>query len=199
MEVTRSNPGAFKVIAAALKELDGKQVRAGWFESAKYEDGTLVAGIAALQEKGGVIQHPGGTPYKIGADGKAVFVTKAAGAGLPVTKAHSITIPPRPFMQPTVDRESNNWIKIMGEGAKAVVRGATTARDVLEALGLNAQEEIRRSISLVVSPPLKKATIAARLRKRADKKHVGLLDKPLEDTRTMWDTVQHTVEDDTAS
>lgn len=60
-----------------------------------------------LHEKGGTIPHPGGTPYMV-IKGKAKFVTKAAagkyfaktGRELPVTKAHTITMPKRPFLKP---------------------------------------------------------------------------------------------------
>jgi len=59
-----------------------------------------------LHEYGGTIQHPGGTPYRI-VKGKARFVSneKAAayfaktGRELPRTKAHSITMPARPYLR----------------------------------------------------------------------------------------------------
>lgn len=194
--VTRSNPQAFAVIAARLKELDGKVAKAGWFGSSKYADGTPVAYIAAVQENGAVINHPGGTPYKIGPDGRAVFVPKSEGAGLSVTKPHTIVIPPRPFMRPTATRETPNWLDIMAQGAKQVVRGTMSGLDVMNRLGLNAAAEIARSITLVTTPPLKPATIAARRRRLSDKATVGLLDKPLVDQGKMLAEVTHTVEND---
>lgn len=36
----------------AVKDLDGLECRVGWFESAKYEDGTSVAYVASIQEFG---------------------------------------------------------------------------------------------------------------------------------------------------
>ena len=51
-KVTRSNPKAFATLDVALKNLEAKQVRAGWLESAKYPDGTPVAYVAAIQELG---------------------------------------------------------------------------------------------------------------------------------------------------
>ena len=51
-QVRRSNPSAFATINAHLKELDGKQARAGWFENAKYENGVSVAQVAMWQEFG---------------------------------------------------------------------------------------------------------------------------------------------------
>lgn len=195
VRVTRSNPQVFKQLSARFKELDGKAAKAGWFPSSVYENGTPVATAAAGNEFGQTINHPGGTPYKIGEDGRAVFVKKSEGHGLPVTKPHTIIIPPRPFMRPTAVREKNNWIAIMRNGAKAIMAGKATGYQVMDALGLNAAAEIARSITQVFSPPLKKSTIRARLRERADKQTVGLLDKPLENTRLMLDSVNHTVED----
>lgn len=63
------------------------------------------APYARIHEFGGVINHPGGTPYFIGKDGKAVFVSKSGyGAyhNLPVTKPHEIVMPERPYMRPAV-------------------------------------------------------------------------------------------------
>lgn len=51
-EIKRSNPKAFETILSGLKALDGLQGRVGWFPSAKYEDGTPVAYVMALNEFG---------------------------------------------------------------------------------------------------------------------------------------------------
>lgn len=51
MAVRRTGPGVARLVAA-LKELDGLQAKTGWFETAKYEDGTPVAYVAAVQEFG---------------------------------------------------------------------------------------------------------------------------------------------------
>lgn len=194
-KVTRSNPKAFETLIARVNELDNKQSKAGWFESSVYPDGTPVAYVAAIQEYGAHIDHPGGTPYKIGADGRAVFVSKAEGEGLPTTKAHAIIIPPRPFMRPTVDREKKNWLEIMRNGAKAILNGLSSGQTVMDALGQRASADIARSITLVQSPPLKASTIAARLRKKSDKVNVGLLTKPLVDSGKMYEEVTYVVED----
>lgn len=57
---------------------------------------------AAIQNFGGTIKHPGGTPYwsSVERPGLAEFVSKAVGAkyNLPVTKPHDIKIPARPYM-----------------------------------------------------------------------------------------------------
>jgi hypothetical protein len=52
-EIKRSNPKAFEILIAKLKELEGIETRVGWFPSAKYdESGTPVAYVAAIQEHG---------------------------------------------------------------------------------------------------------------------------------------------------
>lgn len=44
--------GPLKQLEKQLKAAHNKQLKAGWFESAKYDDGTPVAGIAAQNEFG---------------------------------------------------------------------------------------------------------------------------------------------------
>jgi hypothetical protein len=51
MRVTRK-AGKVEALRQAVAGLDGAQARVGWFESAKYEKGQPVAGIAAVQEFG---------------------------------------------------------------------------------------------------------------------------------------------------
>lgn len=195
-EITRKVSGqSLKVVAAGLRSLSGKTASAGWFATSHYETpdgkGVPVALVAATQEYGAHISHPGGTPYKIGADGKAVFVSKAEGAGLPVTKPHEIVIPPRPMLRPTVLRETQNWLEILASGSRSVMAGRTTADNVMEAIGARGAGDIRKTISMVWNPPLKPSTIAARRRALTDKKTVGALDKPLVASGIMIDSVTH--------
>lgn len=63
---------------------------------------------ARIHNEGGIIAHPGGTPYFLDKknDGKAVFVSKKKatewatknGTYLPITKPHNIPMPMRRFM-----------------------------------------------------------------------------------------------------
>jgi len=160
--VKRDNPKAFDTLNARLKELEGKQAKVGWFATSKYEDGTPVAYIAAIQEFGSPKNN----------------------------------IPPRPFMRPTVIHQKNEWIQLLTSGARSILAGKSSITTVMNAIGLKASADIAKSITQVFSPPLKPATIAARKRKRADKKTLGLLTKPLVDTGLMLNTVTYVVEDD---
>lgn len=74
------------------------------------KSGLTNAKLGAVHEFGADISHPGGTPYKI-VDGKARFVKKSEGEGLPVTKAHNITIPQRSFLQMPLEKELPAIIK----------------------------------------------------------------------------------------
>lgn len=183
-EIKRKNPNCFQDIITHLKELEDVTGKAGWFPSSVYENGKPVAYIASIQEFGAVINHPGGTPY-----GPHGFVSKADGAGLPVTKPHTIVIPPRPFMRPTIAREKNNWFKLLEDGAKKVLRGKISAKEVLELVALRAAGDIGETIKAIVSPPLAKGTIAARRRQMANKKLVGSLDKPLVASGILFNSV----------
>ena len=46
------NPDAFKILGERIKELDGYQAKAGWFQTARYENGVPVAYIASIHEFG---------------------------------------------------------------------------------------------------------------------------------------------------
>lgn len=139
---------AFKGIAAKV----------GFFESAKYPDGTPVAYVAAIQEYG------------------------------------SGAIPPRSFMRTTIAEQSQEWSKQFGRASVAIIKGKIEPAAALEQLGALAAGDVKKKISEISSPPLKESTIAARLRKRADKKTVGKLTKPLVDTGIMLASVTHVVE-----
>lgn len=67
------------------------------------------APYARIQEFGGTIQHPGGTAYFPNGSGGVTFVSNEAvdgvlGRNLPRTKAHPITLPPRPYMGPALQK-----------------------------------------------------------------------------------------------
>lgn len=75
---------------------------------------------AAIHEYGGTIKHPGGTAYFV-RDGKAVFISNAAAAGknYPRTRAHSITMPARPFLRPAIKDERQRTMQVITETVTA--------------------------------------------------------------------------------
>ena len=56
-KVIRTPGAAGQRLQAALSQLGKKAVRIGVFESARYEDGTPVAGVAAVQELGSPVNN----------------------------------------------------------------------------------------------------------------------------------------------
>lgn len=180
--VTRSNPKAFETLNAKLKELEGTVVKVGWFESAKYENGTPVALAAAVNELG----------------------------------APSRSIPARPFIRPTIISQLSTWISLAERGAKSVVEGNSSVKEVMGILGVKIQEDIKEAIANVYSPPLSKVTLLARKRRedgrKVTRKTIGRLarkvnendyteselstnTKPLIETKTMIRTLTNIVED----
>lgn len=73
----------------------------------------------------------------------------------------------RPFFSPTIAEKKDEWKDRFKEGAKSVIREEMTADEVLTSVGATAAGDIRSTISSITSPPLKDATIMARLRKSA--------------------------------
>lgn len=105
-------------------------------------------------------------------------------------------IPPRPFMRTTIASKKTEWADLMKQGVASILKGNTKIENVMDAIGLKAAGDIRKTISLIQEPPLSPRTIAARLAKRADKKTLGLLNKPLVDTGLMIATLTNTVENE---
>jgi hypothetical protein len=99
-------------------------------------------------------------------------------------------------MRPTIALKQAEWTELALRGSRAILKGNQTIENVMEGLGMKAAGDIRKTISLVVSPPLSPRTIAARLRKRANKRITGKLTKPLIDTGLMFATLTNTVEDE---
>lgn len=156
--VTRTpGPVGPERLQVILKDMDGVRGKVGWFESARYPNGTPVAMVAAIHEFG----------------------------------APSKSIPPRPFMRPTIKRCRAAWAAIAEQGSKAVLAGTTTMEAVMTGIGLNATGEIQRSITEVVSPPLSPSTVRARGRRRSSGNATA---KPLIDTGHMIQTVTSVVE-----
>jgi hypothetical protein len=107
-------------------------------------------------------------------------------------------IPPRPFMRPTMEAQQGEWKGVARQGAKAVLAGNATGDDVLEAIGLKAAGDIRKTISTISGPSLAESTILGRLYRLAGNKGRGSvtlsLTKPLVASGILLGSVTHAVE-----
>jgi hypothetical protein len=108
----------------------------------------------------------------------------------------SDNIPPRPFIRPAIAHSQKKWSDIGKRGLKAVLAGKSTINQVLDNLGVAAIGDIQHSIAQVYSPPLKRATIEARLARRThhgrlNKTQARSITKPLIDTGHMQATVSY--------
>lgn len=145
-------------------------VKAGFLRGRSYPDGTPVAAIAAVQEFGAVIRK---TTHRSG--------------------AVSIVIPPRPFMRAAMAQDAPKWKEVfrqaLAESLAASHQPEATRRTLhmpttaLQRTGQAMQASITRAIQAVHTPPNSPATIH----------HKGS-DKPLEDTKTLLNSVSFQVQ-----
>ncbi len=178
----------------ALKGLEGKKVEAGWFESDRYPapkdggEGVQVARIARFLETGGTIQNPGGTKYINDAVVKGRFVgTRFVKNDFPgkedgVTKAHSITIPARPFMRLAAVTFKSTRAKVQAKIATQLASGKIQPDQALGMIGAELENCIVKS--------MKNGGWVANAPSTVSKKG---FDKPLIDDGTMLKTVSSKV------
>lgn len=74
-------------------------------------------------------------------------------------------VPARPFFGPTRDANKAAWDRTISQGMKAASQGTATPLQVFEAVGLQAQGDLKRAIIAVNQPKLTEGTIRARQRK----------------------------------
>lgn len=122
-------------------------------------EGVTNAMLAAVHEFGTTIKHPGGTPYRIGSDGMAVFLPKGAAGATGVTKPHDIVIPERSFIRSTIDENRDEYRKEIKRLAALVLDGKLTEEKALAIFGLRVEGDIQARIQGGIAPPLKAATI----------------------------------------
>ena len=117
----------------------------------------------------------------------------------------SKSIPPRPYMRPTIQEKKKTWSSLAKRGTAKILDGSQTAEGVLMRVALKAKSDIETAITNVMEPPLAPATIRARLYRRgrsatkaklADSEYIGGLSKPLVDTGLMFGTLDAAVEDE---
>lgn len=79
-------------------------------------------------------------------------------------------IPPRPIIRPTIIREKNNWQTIALHESKKILNGQSSSQATLELLGNIAAGDMRKTITRIHEPPLKRETVLARERTYSGKR-----------------------------
>lgn len=82
--------------------------------------------------------------------------------------APGANIPPRPFIRPTFKAQKAKWTEDLEKGAKAVMRGAITAENVLEIVGLKAAGDLRATLGSGAFKALSPVTLMLRKWSDAD-------------------------------
>lgn len=146
MKIVRMDPDAFrKHTEAVLREMEIAKtliLKVGLPEgTGAYPNGESILKVGATHEFGATFTHPGGTPYYVdsgmGSSG-ARFVSKAEGAGLPVTKAHQITIPRRSFLREPFRIHEDRLRAALDKQLRKIMDGQS-ARKGLELVGVEAK------------------------------------------------------------
>jgi phage gpG-like protein len=144
------------------------------------DDGQMtVAKLGAIQHFGADINHPGGTRYVIGKDGKARFVSDDfVGPVSGVTGPHKITIPARPWLDVGAEAGAKEMLDTIQEG----VEDGLNAKQIITRVGLTAEGAIKKYINELNTPP----NAASTIRKKGSS-------NPLVDTGNMRESVVSTV------
>ncbi|CAH0447401.1 hypothetical protein LMG10661_03467 [Ralstonia syzygii subsp. syzygii] len=153
-------------------------------------------GGARLQQ---AVQGIGGKVGKVGWFESSKYPDGTPVAYVAAIHEHGVPekgIPMRPTMRPTADEQRAQWARLAQAGYTAVFRGAATPADVMEEVSAKAAGDVRKAISQIRTPPLKVATVKARLRGKKQGKVVSLTAaKPLVDSDVLLNTLTHIVED----
>lgn len=130
------------------------------------DEGTPLAVIAAANEFGADIEHPGGTPYgymsKEDAEaGRVRFLPKGQGfMVLGETDPHTIQIPERSFLRVPLRAAAKDISRAFRKGIPSVLRGQLKADDLLGGIGSMAVGVVQEAISSGIGPANAPSTIA---------------------------------------
>lgn len=151
------------------------------------EDEKLIV-IAAANEFGATINHPGGTAYGYATpedQRKHRIRFLKGGSGfrvLGVTKPHKITIPARPYIRSTVDENEDRYFGVSKKLMGQVIDGDLDKAGALEIMGQLIESDIKRKIITLRSP----ANVASTIRKKGS-------DNPLVDTGLLGGSIRFIV------
>lgn len=127
--------------------------------------------IAAANEFGARINHPGGTAYGYAtkedmAHGIIKFLKGGAGYKvLGKTRPHLIIIPMRSYIRSTMDENQEDYHTLAKECIKKIVDGEMTKFQALSIIGQKIESDIKRKITTLKTPANAASTIR---RKKSD-------------------------------
>lgn len=180
-KVTRSNPKAFEQLDLNLKELEGAQAKVGWFETAKYPNGTPVAMAAAANELGHGKTPPRPFMRPTAAKERGAWASIAA-AGAKLVLQGKSTI--------------HDVMEMVGIAAEGNVLQAimNVNSPPLSPITIELRAMKKRNPDLQVTGKTV-GIAAAKVNEPGYRKPVGINEKPLEDTGLMVATLTHIVEE----
>ena len=161
-------------------------VKVGFFSTARYEDGTPVAAVAAWNEFGT-------GPHTIAAKpGKVLAFTGSGGETVFVRQVNHPGIPERPFFRQAIARMEDGIANIIKAGIDP--QRMVVDEQLADRVGLYAAGQVQESIVALNDPPNSPATIAQKRKKLHGKKGTGGGETPLLDTGTLRNSVAWEVE-----
>lgn len=163
-----------------------KEVAIGLPADSGYADnGLSMVRLGAIHEFGGVINHPGGTRYVIGKNGRARFVSNDYNGPVSgVTKPHKITIPERSFLRVPLRANQEEIASVFRELLRSVIAGELTLMQALNQVGAKGASISQEAISAGIAP----ANAASTVRQKGSS-------KPLVNTGAMRQAITWVVRD----
>ena len=151
-----------KRIAKKLSHLKtDKFVTVGIHEDeGKHPDSDMTnAKLGAILNYGTTINHPGGTSYGVTSGNKVRFIKKGSSTkALGVTKAHTITIPASPWLEPGVNSGLKEYSKLI----KNDIKDKKPLSLILERLGLVAVGKVQAYMNDLKTPANAPSTIKSK-------------------------------------
>ncbi len=150
---------------------------------------SVLEGIRKLANTRVMVGIPGdNTLRQPGEGGGSSPINNATLAYIHENGAPEAHIPPRPFLKPAVEAMAPQIEKRLRAAAEAALKGNVEGVDKqLNALGLEAQAEVRKKINEGIPPPLAEST----LRKRRAHGRAG--EKPLVDTGQLRNAITYVI------
>lgn len=161
-------------------------LQAGWFEESKYDNGTPIGGIAAVQNYGSVINQSVSEKQRAFLHYLGIHLKKA-------TQNLHIVIPATHFWENCQNKNKEKWRKLIQDGWTSVFLGNIEPDKAMEQIAMVIEGDIAKEIANGEYPPDKPSTVQAKMNRYKDKKTQGSLDKRLIDTGQMLDSLNHKV------